>query len=59
MQFAVIYTSFAVMGSKVLHSGTWRYMALHGVTWRYINLHGVTYFFRLSCGIIAVSGCNW
>jgi hypothetical protein len=39
MQFAVIYTSFAVMGYKALH--------------------GVTYFLRLSCGNIAVSGCNW
>jgi hypothetical protein len=30
MQFAVLSTSFAVMGYKALHGVTWRYMALHG-----------------------------
>jgi hypothetical protein len=29
MQFAVIYTSFAVMGYKALHGVTWRYICCH------------------------------
>jgi hypothetical protein len=28
IQFAVIYTSFDVMGYKALHSVTWRYMII-------------------------------
>jgi hypothetical protein len=28
MQFAVIYTSFAVMGYKALHGVTWSYMVI-------------------------------
>jgi hypothetical protein len=50
MQFAVIYTSFAVMGYK---GGP-----LQGVT-TFMALHGVTYFVRLSSGNIAVSSCYW
>jgi hypothetical protein len=29
MQFAVLYTSYAVMGYKQLHGFTWSYIALH------------------------------